>query len=290
MLIQITRKCNEKCTHCMVNALPDGQHMDMNTFVNAVYFAISIGSPVIHISGGDPFLHPKFFTFINKATDMLKGRKMGIVIESNGWWITDTDMSKKIYNLMNTNSIIALLQISTHKSYYPNYEFTMNHKDDFAKIPRCGFVHDWQDKNLVYSGRAKSIMKDDEIKGFPNCLNLVTHAHFIELTPLLAKNSSYDKLKTLVAFLFTRGKSCAPLVDVDGYIRLAECIECTKIANVNKALDYKKLYNDIVSFVPCNSCKRMKNLSHEQLQAIDNQRQRLNLEPIFVKKFCNESK
>lgn len=155
MLIEITNKCNEKCTHCMVNAFPNGSDMEESVFLKSVNFAVN-NSHVISISGGDPFLHPEFFKFMRYLITKVNSAKhsVGIVIESNGWWITDGKIVERIKKLVSNKNIFGI-QISTNKKYYPNYEFTMSHKDDYSKISdKVKLLSDWQgvDTHILYMG------------------------------------------------------------------------------------------------------------------------------------------
>jgi len=59
MLVQLTHKCMENCTHCFVNATPDANSfMTFDTFNKAVALAYRCKTVAFQITGGEPTLHP----------------------------------------------------------------------------------------------------------------------------------------------------------------------------------------------------------------------------------------
>lgn len=86
MLIQITNKCHEGCAHCMQCSHPQGKHMDMATFKNALKFARFLGVSSYIITGGEPTEHPQFYEFCETLNRFIKGGKTvgGFTITSNG--------------------------------------------------------------------------------------------------------------------------------------------------------------------------------------------------------------
>lgn len=281
MLIEITRKCNEMCTHCMVDALPNGAHMNSQVFTKAIQFAIDMGIQIVNISGGDPFLHPDCFKYFRYLLDQIKGRHMGIGIQSNGWWIDDPKMSERIKKLLDNEQLI-LMQISTSKQFYPNYEWTMERMYKFEQFhPKVKFTANWQgvDSKLQYMGRAKNIMSEDEIQGVPNCLNWHSYALALKHSNRLVGNP----IKCLAHFATMREKTCIPYIDINGNIKLGEGISCKPIGNVTKMFNKdkfaKELLDEILSFQPCNNCKAMKNLTEAQRDSLNSERLLLGIEP-----------
>lgn len=280
MLIEITRMCNEQCTHCMVNATPAGPHMDMRVFKTAVDFGIHIGAHTFSISGGDPFLHPECFKMFRHLLNKLESRQAAIMIESNGWWIEDEKMCSRIKKLLD-NPLVFGMQISSNKKYYPNYEWTCSHKDDYEKLHnKIKFLVDWQGEvtNIHYMGRAVNILKEDEIKGVPPCLNYISVALQYDQLGLPQSN----RLKHLVKYMeFVRNKTCAPYVDVNGYIRVSEGCDCRSVGNVKEMplnageWYFEKIFKNIQGFIPCNRCKALKNLPSYKLDALNELRLRL---------------
>lgn len=282
MLIRVTNKCNEKCTHCMVNSTPDSPHMEWGTFLKAVSFAKKFKVKVILLSGGDPFLHPEIFKMIRHINDNLKYPHM-ILMASNGWWIEDKGMTSRIEKILDTDQVQSI-QISTHKKYYPNYEWTMKHKYDFLNIG-CHFEADWQGEgskgiqissSLVYAGRARNIMNEDDVKGLPGCLNYVSYA-------LSAPTVGINSAEQLIDFAMYRCHMCTPVIDVDGKIKLSENCHCPAIWDLNDGFpDSRKFLRLCQAFIPCNACKALKNLSDRQAAGLDLNRVSLGLEPYFI--------
>ena len=64
MYIQITQKCNFHCYHCAFACGPNGKHMTQKVFDAALTIC---ESECVTIGGGEPTLHPHFWTFLAKA-------------------------------------------------------------------------------------------------------------------------------------------------------------------------------------------------------------------------------
>jgi hypothetical protein len=264
----------------MVNALPNGCDMNEITFKKAIKFGLINEVHAWNISGGDPLLHPQFFKFMRILLNELKKFNCGIMIESNGWWIEDESIKSRIKKLLDEPKIFGM-QISSNKKYYPNYEWTCNHRKDFESLHhKISFVTDWQgrDTNLKYMGRAKNIMEDSDIKGVPSCLNYVSVAlqyHLLDLP------SSGNRLKHLIKYMeLHRSKLCAPVIDPDGSIKLGEGESCLSIGNVNQPVILNESYSEeifksIINFIPCNNCKSLKNLKPEYLEYFNDLRDKV---------------
>ena len=56
MLVKITTQCSMGCTHCMEEALPEGECMPLETFKKVLPFieACYGGVRIIMLSGGEP--------------------------------------------------------------------------------------------------------------------------------------------------------------------------------------------------------------------------------------------
>lgn len=64
MYLQITTRCNMKCSHCCYSCRPGkGKHMDYHTAIDAIAFARNY-TETISIGGGEPTLHPRFFDIL----------------------------------------------------------------------------------------------------------------------------------------------------------------------------------------------------------------------------------
>lgn len=282
MLIRVTNRCNENCTHCMVDSTPLSPHMEWGTFLKAVSFANKFKVKAILLSGGDPFLHPEIFKMIRYINDNLKFPHM-IAIASNGWWIEDEKMKSRIQKVLDNDQVHSI-QISTHRKYYPNYEWTVKHKDDYLNMG-CHFESDWQGEgsngdqvssNLIYAGRARNIMTEDDIKGVPECLNYVSYA-------LSAPTLGIDSTKQLIDYAMSRYHICTPVIDVDGKIKLSENCHCPAIWDLMDGLpDSREFLKLCQSFIPCNACKSLKNLSDQLAAGLDLNRVSLGLDHYFI--------
>jgi hypothetical protein len=110
-------------------------------------------------------------------------------------------------------------------------------------------------------GRAKNILDPKDIKGVPGCLNIVTRAY----------NLDQNKKLTLGSLMYLCEMTqhiCTPEVNVEGGIQLSEGIGCKVIGNVNKEMRANDILNRILSFVPCNNCLCMKNLTETQAKQL----------------------
>lgn len=64
MYLQITTRCNMRCTHCCYSCSPSrGSSMTRETYVNVIAFARDY-TDCIAIGGGEPTLHKDFFTIL----------------------------------------------------------------------------------------------------------------------------------------------------------------------------------------------------------------------------------
>ena len=63
MYIQITDRCNMSCSHCGFDCGPTGDDMSIETFKAAARIAQDYGDNIF-IGGGEPTLHPDFWTIM----------------------------------------------------------------------------------------------------------------------------------------------------------------------------------------------------------------------------------
>ena len=66
MYLQITTKCNMKCSHCCYSCNKNGKHMTRSTWEEAIRYAAD-HDEVISIGGGEPTLHPDFFEILRRC-------------------------------------------------------------------------------------------------------------------------------------------------------------------------------------------------------------------------------
>lgn len=103
--IRITSKCNMKCPHCLFSCTESGENMPFDVFKRALDIAIrrnlsaddpraivSERPPIlthdryfpVRISGGEPTLHPQFWTFIRHAQVRLRHYDFKLQVFTNG--------------------------------------------------------------------------------------------------------------------------------------------------------------------------------------------------------------
>ena len=91
MYLQITTKCNMKCSHCCYSCGKNGKHGDINTIIDAISFARNFNDETITIGGGEPTLHPEFFKILDFCL-----RDFDYV-----WMATNGSQTKTMYRLAN---------------------------------------------------------------------------------------------------------------------------------------------------------------------------------------------
>jgi len=67
--IEITRRCDLRCPTCFVRAQPDAQ-LELSTgAVLDVVEQLPPGRTVLHLTGGEPFIHPGIWTILGRAAE-----------------------------------------------------------------------------------------------------------------------------------------------------------------------------------------------------------------------------
>lgn len=91
MYIQITTKCNFTCKHCVYNCGLKGYHMSAEVYKAAIKLFTDY-EDYLNIGGGEPTLHPEFWSFIGQA----------LSVSDNIWLATNgsqTDISLTLARL-----------------------------------------------------------------------------------------------------------------------------------------------------------------------------------------------
>jgi len=237
MLLQITNKCFENCSHCMASASPDGQHMTNDTFVKTLDFIHRLQPMNVQITGGEPTSHPDFYDMC------LEIRKLSVFVflESNGSFIYDDEKYEKVSDLVKNKMI--LLQVRTHPKYYPSYEKVW----DNPKI-KALTNHFFNDAiRLIPFGRAVKNHHDEiNWKAKPTCGNM-----------FLMSRQTFS-FKDAVRKMELNGFFCKPTISPSGDIHAGETTECVKIGTVTDSLD--QLYDSIKNKIPCNKCNLANNI------------------------------
>lgn len=90
LYVYLTGGCNLACRHCWLTPSfhPDGGtggHLSYELFERAIDEAIPLGLQGVKLTGGEPFLHPE----VMRLVDLLKDRRIGLTIETNGTLVTE---------------------------------------------------------------------------------------------------------------------------------------------------------------------------------------------------------
>lgn len=260
MLLKLTNKCYEGCSHCMECSGPDGEHMSLETLKDAVEFLRYTGVRGVAISGGEFTTDPQFYDKIMFVVNRL-GRDAVISLQSNGSFIEDKEKVDQLKDILKHRNVVGL-QISSNKKFYPNYEWTMSHAKDFeAMSSKVVFVTDWQ--NLHRLGRAQNL-KDVEFKRSPACSPIVSRGN--QMDKVLRKGAN---LTDFIHFLEISGYVCKPMINENGSVHIGECQFCTKLGDINgySHMMYKMkdevnegILDKIRNSVMCDRCGEVINL------------------------------
>lgn len=239
MLLRITEFCTMNCNHCMINASTDGKHMSEETFIKSLNFIQNVCIEPLFISGGEPTDHPQFFEFI----DIALKKEFFILVMSNGLWVNDEIMRKKIFTLVTTNDNISF-QITNDKRYYPKQIPIINHD-------KCDY--ETQLRVLSPFGRAVTNNLPTTAK-YPFCFNLRSLVN------------TFKSLPAAIMYLRKSSKFCTPSINIDGSISAGESNQCYKIGDINQS--FELITNQILN-MHCNKCGLESNLLDIHKKAIN---------------------
>lgn len=246
MVLDLTLKCNEGCTHCFVNADDKGAHMTHETVEQAGEFCSRLGLIMLQVTGGEFTLHPNYVTEIMNLAVMIPNTQ--IILESNGWWFEDKEHVENIRSLLRIDNIFAL-QIRTDQRYYPNYGRIWGARQKIEALHRKIHVYEGE-IILVPLGRAKNLVSENPEKS-PMCANLL----------MLSRQLGPDKpLRYLINFLEMNGKFSTPSIGVNGDIHAGESCLCMKIGHVTDS--YETVMDNIRKTQMCGRCNLKINPEH----------------------------
>lgn len=219
MLVKITTRCTMGCSHCMEEAVPEGDRMSIETFLKTQAFIERVyhGGRIMMVSGGEPTEHPMLFDFLH----FLKDWK--VIILSNGLFLTEKE--KAFTDQLLSHDIT--LQIYNDPQYYPQKVIVPSH-------PKIIFG----DKINMLSplGRAKGL---PNVRQSPLCFNLRSCARTLQSFP------------ESVMALRMSGKMCTPSIDVYGNVLAGESRFCHKIGTVESSDE--ELHSNLLTMA-CNKC------------------------------------
>lgn len=222
------------CIHCLDDCKDsNNSFMSIDTFKRSLDFINKNNFMVILISGGEPLEHPQFFEIAELAIKS----KLKIVILSNGMWIENEDIRKKVLDLG------IPFQITNDVMYYPKR---------IKKIEHKLLVYEEKIRVMSALGRAK----ENKIIGTrkaPFCFNLRSATNFL-------KNFKHG-----VMTIRNNGKICTPYIEIDGSILAGESKYCYKIGTIDSTNE--ELTKNLLD-MKCNYCKLENNLSEDAKKAI----------------------
>lgn len=231
MLLKITNKCLMGCGHCLDDCNPDGAHMDMQTFENALSFIKKLKPVVVLISGGEPTLHPEFTKIVKAVKALVK-----TLVLSNGTFIEDESLLSEFISLG------VHFQITSDPKYYPQTIKQVNHPN-LVYVDKIG--------DLLPVGRAKGVKTESK----PACFNLRSLVKKGDMTLYKAIKQEESRLKL-----------CKPSILANGDIVLGESTTCKSVGNVN-SLDIKGVHESIRN-LKCNKCGTFNNLPQNYREAL----------------------
>jgi hypothetical protein len=242
------------CSHCMEDATPAGEHMDLDLFKKALDFTeraecevIQSGMPVmVMLSGGECTDNPQI---VEMAEQVVK-RGWVLTLLTHGLWLDNKEFRE---SLLRSEWRNVLVQVTNDDRYYPRKTVKFQH-------PRVHYV----DKLLVLStiGRAASPKFDP--KGLnprmaPSSFNFRSLVHHLKSVP------------KAIQFLRVRGclgkaGFCVPSVSPDGTVVAGESRFCYPIGTVDSTNE--ELTQAVLSMGSCNHCGQEANLGTEHKRAI----------------------
>jgi hypothetical protein len=236
ILIRVTNCCRMGCSHCMIRATPDGEHMSLHTFAKCLEFAANtINLPLLMLSGGEPTEHPQ----INELIDLAKSVGMSITLLSNGMFLSEWEPEKRDELI----DKVEFVQVTNDPRFYPQSIPSFEHPKVF-----------FEDTLRIVSpmGRAKDNGLETNRQA-PLCFNL------------RSATRSLGNIVSAIFHLRGLGKMCTPSVNVDGSIVAGESPSCYKIGTVEN--DELKLTQNLINMT-CSNCGLVNNLSQEHKRII----------------------
>jgi hypothetical protein len=219
------------CSHCMVEATPDGEHMLRDTYDKALDFNICYDPSLIFLSGGEPTDHPTFLEYLWLARRYRSlGKVLYVLVASNGMFLEDESYTKEIIKMG------IPFQITNDPRFYPK---------EIKKIDHPLFTYEDTLRLVSPMGRALS-NKLDTARQTPLCFNLRS----------LCRN--YQDFGKAVSHLRSIIKMCAPSVNVDGSLVAGEAPGCYKIGTIESTPE-EIIYN--MNRMKCGKCLLYKNLT-----------------------------
>ena len=238
MLVRITHKCTMGCTHCMVNATPEGEQMPFDTFLQCVKFALKIGAPMMFLTGGEPTQHPQLVAML----EAVKIKGLLPLLTSNGLFLSEMTLKEQDDILSRVHSI----QITNDPRFYPR-------RVKPPANPNSKLFY-YENNLRVISPFGRAVTNGLECTRLsPMCFNL------------RSAGRHFENLRHVLGFLWRENKFCTPAVNIDGTIVAGEAPSCHPIGTV---WDELETIGANIRVMTCGKCGLVNNLTDEQKRAI----------------------
>ena len=71
LFIELTDRCNERCLHCYAESAPERTaHLNRDEIKRVLEEALTLGSPAVQFTGGDPLIHPDLVFAVQTAREL----------------------------------------------------------------------------------------------------------------------------------------------------------------------------------------------------------------------------
>ncbi len=248
MIVQLTRHCNFRCPHCLVDASPDSsEFMTEKTLTDVIRFINNSNSKFLGVSGGEPTTHPEFLHFMER---ILREVDCNVALMTNGNFLFHSEIRDGLIDLLNIRSVYV--QVSAVKGLYPKVMATKKMFKKYQKrMPNSMLI---EELTIMESmGRAKG---EDYLfsyggyqKQAPSCFNLFSASRHKEF-----KGYELDDFAGAIDLLHntTKGNFCKPLIDSYGQLFAGESNTCLNIGSVTDSME--QIWNNYKAGKPCGGC------------------------------------
>lgn len=246
MLILLTNKCLENCTHCLQSATPDSEsHMALTTVKAVITFLNKHKPKVIILSGGEITCHPHWAYIVATILGSLS-YPCAVLLQSNGHFVTNENQRNEMVRILNTRWPYAqglCLCVNSDRRYYPNYnEFCQvtepllnQHFGSKVSIIKDGL-------SFIYPlGRGELHADSSRCTLGPSCIN----------TYLAAKQT--PNFETMFKALETKAVFCKPCVSSAGALLVGESNACSTVGYIGLE-DDAVMFERLRTGSPCNKC------------------------------------
>ena len=251
MLISITDRCMEQCTHCMADATPTGKHMSDETWEQVLGFLAQAKPTNVCISGGEPTLHPRCGEWVRT----LRERGFIVSLLSNGSFLESGDddlISDMMYIARELH--MSFLQITTDSRFYPNHVQRMASVAKY-KLEGCTT---YQIKHLLPYGRARNNHPESfKSTRSPTCANIFLVAKQLPNLPVALR-------------LLEEGYAqfCKPVITRTGDVHPGEAAMCPPVGHVLDGASV--IFDRLRTGGPCGRCGLTKNIHQPEMRKLLN--------------------